>query len=215
MKKGIIIAIIVVLIGILVFVGVKTFTNSSAQENNKTEEEYSNTSENTDVETENTSDDEKIENTSNNVSDNSNIQTNTVVNEISNNTVNESNIQTEERKVRVYSGCILVLEVHSGGYGYSGQDLGSQSYSEEYDVSEGDVFFEPSLGGVWKLNLESSSSASEILKINKIEENTIEFQANGEEHTAQIGEDMSVRSNFQVMDGINYSYKIKFIKDNQ
>ncbi len=137
----------------------------------------------------------------------------------SDNISDKLNIKIDKNVVGNYTGYQLILEASYGGSGVAGQDLGSGTIKKVYNISDNDTFFEPFNGGIWELNLEENKdmlsffSATEILKINKIEEDVIHLEFEGKEYIAKYDEKINVSSNIRICDGINYSYTIKFSKE--
>lgn len=130
----------------------------------------------------------------------------------------KSNIKIDKDIEGEYTGYQLELTSHYGGYGYTGQDLGSGTIIKTYNISDNDIFYEPISGGIWTLNLEQEKDVAHsyslgpfvILKINKIGDENIELEYEDNKHIIQYNEEISIPSNFHANEGINYSYKIKF-----
>ena len=133
---------------------------------------------------------------------------------------NKSNVQIDKDIEGEYTGYQLTLIASYGGCGIDGQDLGSGTIIKTYNISDNDIFYEPSSGGIWKLNLEQKNVTTNsfvprvILKINKIENENIELEYGDNKHIVQYNEEIEISSNFIVYDGTNYSYRIKISKEN-
>ena len=119
-----------------------------------------------------------------------------------------------------YTGYQLTLTASYEGYGEAGQDLGSGTIIKTYNISDNDIFYEPFMGGIWRLNLEPKNDNTNpivpnvILKINKIENENIELEYGDNKHIVKYNEEISISSNVTVYDGTNYSYRIKISKEN-
>ena len=105
--------------------------------------------------------------------------------------------------------CTLTVYTSYGGCGIDGQDLGSGSFKETFEVYGGDVFYED-FDGHWTLDPQNSSDDSLILKIVKVEENGVTVQKGNEEIVISYSVECKVDSTFMVCDGINYDHKIRF-----
>ena len=105
--------------------------------------------------------------------------------------------------------CTLVVSTSYGGSGIDGQDLGSGSFKEVFEVSGGDVFYED-FDGHWTLDSKNMYEESLIMKIVKVEENGVTVQNGNEEIVISYSVERKVDSTFVVCDGINYSHKIRF-----
>lgn len=132
---------------------------------------------------------------------------------------NNDNIKIDEEIEGEYTGYQLTLKASYGGHGVEGQDLGSGTIIKVYNISDNDTFFEPFMGGIWKLNSvedkETSSifRSSIILKINKMEEEVIQLEFEDKKYIARYEEEINISSNTYIYDGRNYSYTIKISKE--
>lgn len=130
----------------------------------------------------------------------------------------KSNIQIDDEIEGTYTGYQLTLTASYSGYGVAGQDLGSGTIIKAYNITENDIFYEPFMGGIWKLNLKESDSTSNqfssstILKINSIEDENIQLEFENKKYIARYDEEIKISSNTHIYDGINYSYKIRISK---
>ena len=138
----------------------------------------------------------------------------------SNIATNKSNVKIDKDIEGEYTGYQLTLTASYEGYGEAGQDLGSETIIKTYNISDNDIFYEPFMGGIWRLNLEQKNDNTNpivpnvILKINKIENENIELEYGDNKHIVQYNEEISISSNVTVYDGTNYSYRIKISKEN-
>ena len=124
-----------------------------------------------------------------------------------------------------YTGYQLILTAEYGGYGIAGQDLGSGIENKTYNISQNDILYEPSSGGLWALNVKIKENKNEkdieylfpeystILEIIKLEENTITIKNKDEIYNIEYNQEFNIPSNFTIYDGINYSYVIKITKE--
>ena len=124
-----------------------------------------------------------------------------------------------------YTGYQLILTAEYGGYGIAGQDLGSGIEKKIYNISQNDILYEPSFGGLWELNVEIEENKNEndikylfpeystILEIIKLEKNTITIKNKDEIYNIEYNQEFNIPSNFTIYDGINYSYVIKITKE--
>ena len=128
------------------------------------------------------------------------------------NSETEENSEPEEELTAV-----MTIDTTYGGFGEDGNDLGSGSFSAEFEVKKGDVFTED-MGGNWELKKKKflgrdddghKEVIAEIVDINekgvivKLEEGNVMLV---------YGEEEAVGSTFVVCDGINYYHVIKFTK---
>ncbi len=122
-----------------------------------------------------------------------------------------------------YTGYQLILTAEYGGYGFAGQDLGSGTKKKIFNISQNDILYEPTFGGVWLLNadieedkneskLPSIPKYSTILEIVELEENTIKIKNRDITYDLKYNQEFDINSNASISDGINYSYSIKIIK---
>ena len=120
-----------------------------------------------------------------------------------------------------YTGYQLLLTATYGGFGVDGQDLGSGTEKKIFNISENDMFYEPSFGGIWLLNAdikyEQTSNTdlpkySKILKVIELGENTVKVENKDKIYNIKYNEEFDIFSNTTVYDGINYKYIIKIIK---
>ena len=129
------------------------------------------------------------------------------------------NIKTEGN----YTGYQLLLTAKYGGYGINGQDLGSGTEKKIFNISQNDILYEPTFGGVWVLNvckeeeknenkLLSIEKYSKILEIIELEENTIKIKYKDKIYNINYNQKFDIASNVAVYDGKNYTYTIKIIK---
>lgn len=136
------------------------------------------------------------------------------------------NITPDKSNLKIYnevdgesSEYQLTLTASYGGFGVDGQNLGSGKIIKKYNISDNDIFYEPTFGGIWKLNFEQKNDTENslvpeiILKINKINNENIELEYNNKKHTIEYNKEISIPSNFTVFDGQNYSYTIKISKE--
>lgn len=122
-----------------------------------------------------------------------------------------------------YTGYQLILTAEYGGYGAAGQDLGSGTKKKIFNISQNDILYEPTFGGLWLLNadieedkneskLQSILRYSTILEIVELEENTIKIKNRDITYNLKYNQEFDINSNASIADGINYSYSIKIIK---
>lgn len=133
----------------------------------------------------------------------------------SNITSNNSNAQIDENIEGEYTGYQLILTASYGGYGVNGP-LGSGIITKKYNISNNDIFYEPSMGGIWELKKFSTNSNSphKILKINEIGNKNIELEYEDKKHIVNYDEEISIPSTITIYDGVNYLYTIKISKNN-
>ena len=126
---------------------------------------------------------------------------------------NASSNNVSEEKNPEY---ILTLHESHGGRGIAGQDLGSGESTEEFYISENDVFAESPFGGEWVLNTELDESNyfsyKKILRIAKLNDDNAIIEYKDKEEIINFGEEVAIPSNVFVADGINYSYTITISK---
>ena len=105
----------------------------------------------------------------------------------------------------------MTVITNYGGHGYSGQDLGSGSFTETFTVSQGDVIYETD-DGHWLINAKAPYSyIGKIATIADFDEEQITFTyGNSAASTLGYGESIAVPSTFYIADGINYDYVISF-----
>ena len=110
------------------------------------------------------------------------------------------------------SSAYLLVTASYGGYGVGGQYLGGGVESTLFPIEEGDVFYEQ-MNGVWVKNpAEDPGDETRILTIGKIGKDGVTY-TESEANTLAYNKEASCRGSmhYVVMDGINYSYKIRFI----
>lgn len=111
-----------------------------------------------------------------------------------------------------YTGYQLILDVKYDGWGIDGQYLKGWTDKKIYNISEGDILYEPLNGGFWLLN--NSTDGIEILEIMKFQENGVEIKDDYKTYYIEYGEEARITTNsFIATDGMNYSYVIKVIKN--
>lgn len=127
-----------------------------------------------------------------------------------------------------YTGYQLILTAKYGGYGINGKNLGSGTKKKIFNISQNDILYEPTWGGVWLLNanIEQENSKTDfqslieygipkysaILEIITLEENTVKIKNRDITYNIKYNQEIDINSNESISDGINYSYKIKIIK---
>ncbi len=108
--------------------------------------------------------------------------------------------------------CTLTVETSYSGFGVMGQPLGSGAFTQTFDVTEGDLFYEY-MDGTWHPN---DGARTPILRVERITEDGVLFTAHyrGEDQQSELAYDAEelypVSSTFVVYDGINYSHGIRF-----
>lgn len=131
----------------------------------------------------------------------------------------QKNIETEGD----YTGYQLILTAEYGGYGVAGQDLGSGTKKKIYNISQDDILYEPTFGGLWLLNVDIEEDKNEnnipafpkystILEIIELGENTIKIKNKDKTYNLKYNQEFDISSNSTIYDGINYSYVIKITK---
>ena len=122
-----------------------------------------------------------------------------------------------------YTGYQLILTAQYGGYGIAGQNLGSGTEKKIFNISQNDILYEPTFGGLWLLNADKKEDKNEtkfptiseystILEIVELEENTITIKNKDKTYNIKYNQEVDISSNSSVSDGINYSYVIKITK---
>lgn len=134
-------------------------------------------------------------------------------------------ISSVPQTTTVNSDFVMNVTVDESGYGIDGRDLGHSRSELQYSIEAGDVFYENS-DGTWTTNpqelavmIVKNKENHIILTIEKIEKDDVtvtirkEVVKNDREtKTIAYGEYLELSSTFMVFDGINYSYKIEFMK---
>ncbi len=119
-----------------------------------------------------------------------------------------------------YSGYQLILTAKYGGTGVDGHDLGHGVKKKIFNISQNDVFYEPSFGGMWILNLDMEEYKNPfgpytMCEILELEENTTKVKIKNEDkiYVVEYNQEIDISSNTITCDGINWSYSMKIIKD--
>ncbi|MBO5164590.1 MAG: hypothetical protein J6B75_09180 [Ruminococcus sp.] len=105
--------------------------------------------------------------------------------------------------------CTLNVETTYGGCGIDGKNLESGSFSEAFEISEGDKFYENYSGHWCKDNCDTEI----IILINKIDNNGVTIQIGEQTTTLSYNSKKYVDSLYTVYDGTNYEYYIYFTKE--
>lgn len=110
--------------------------------------------------------------------------------------------------------CTLTLTTNYGGYGYSGNELESGSFTETFTVSVGDKFYETQ-DGHWLQNANNCYTyESRILTVESFDSDgvTFTYAEYDDEKTITVSyeTDSNVMSTLYVADGINYDYILSF-----
>ena len=132
----------------------------------------------------------------------------------------ESAAEESEPDIDEELTCTMTVNTTYSGWGEGGQDLGSGSFSNSFEVKAGDVFLE-NFGGEWysgkKTILGDVKKESEydsvIAEITEVTADSVTVKLNEGEVTLKRGESIDVDSMFMVCDGTNYHHSIVFGDD--
>ena len=121
----------------------------------------------------------------------------------------------------VESPYVMTLRNTQSGSTIGGQKLKGGTYYSYYYIREDDTLWEPMISTYWELNyvpVEDTLNTitlpcNEIIEVLEITDDYIMIQVNNKEtKKVRFGQSLSVKSNFQVSDGLQRSYTIEFEK---
>ena len=106
----------------------------------------------------------------------------------------------------------LILTANYGGYGEAGFDLGSGTQTRTYSIYDGDTFYEPNMGGLWKKDGKKEEYDQKTFKIVHLKEDYAEVKIENQKTIIRYNQEYDVPSNYTIIDGTNYTYKVDILK---